>query len=319
MSRNPILNDKAFGATAGGTSPGQEWQNAQAQGLGTTAGGAASSGWQRGASQPTTGQPYGTNPPYGAPQQAPYGGPVVGTATGQRVMSLSGVSAAGLTMLVFIVIGAFFGWSQVSVEPVGLDEFGRVVNGASLNNPAVLFISLIAAFGLAIVTAFKPKIARFTAIPYALLEGVVLGLISHLYEVDASGIVLQAILATIAVFSVMLLLYGLRVLRATPKFVKGVIAATFGIVAMYAIGWIISLFSSNFVPFWASGGVLGIGISLVIVVVASLNLILDFDFIERGSQNNLPAYMDWYAAFGLVLTLVWLYLELLRLLSMLRD
>ncbi len=328
MSRNPILNDKAFGVDGNGPSPSQEWAAAQGQagpggGFGQASAAGADAAWQRGAAQSGFGQPGaaqpGTAAPYGTPYQgAPTaGGPIVGT--GGRVMTIGGVSAAALLMLVFIIVGAFVGWSQVSVQEIGRALDGSIVRSAELNSPLVFFGSLIAAFALAIATAFMPKIARFTSLPYAFLEGVVLGLISHLYEVDSSGIVLQAILGTFAVFSIMLLLYGLRVLRATPKFVKGVIAATFGVMAMYMIGWIISMFSSSFVPFWASSGVMGIGISVVIVVIAALNLIIDFDFIERGSQNNLPAYMDWYAAFGLIVTLVWLYLEMLRLLSKLRS
>lgn len=307
MSRNPLLNDQAFGLDQGGRSPSEEWASAQAGGLGSATAGGAAASWNRGQQTQAPG-------PVGAPT---YGGPVVGT--GGKVMTLAGVSAAGLLMLVFIIVGAFIGWAQVTVQAIGVDEFGRVVNGATMKSPGILFGALIIAFALAIITAFKPTIARFTAIPYALSEGVVLGMISHLYEVQSGGIVLQAVLATFAVFLVMLLLYGMRVLRATPKFTKGVIAATFGIAAMYLVSWVISMFSSSFQPFWASGGLLGIGISVVIVIVAAMNLILDFDFIENGSKNNLPAYMDWYAAFGLALTLVWLYLELLRLLSMLRN
>lgn len=322
MARNPILNDKAFGVDDSGRSPSQEWAAAQGGQYGSASTAAPGTGWQRGnqaeppwAGAPQPGQQYGA--PYAS--QAPTGGPILGSGTGKRVMTLGGVSASALLMLVFIIIGAFFGWSQVSVNPVGRALDGTIVYSSSIHSPGLLIGALLGAFVLAIITAFVPKIARFTAIPYALLEGVVLGLISHLYEAESSGIVLQAILATFAVFAVMLALYGLRILRATPRFTKGVIAATFGVVAMYMIGWVISIFSKSFVPFWAQSGVLGIGISIVIVAIAALNLILDFDFIERGTKNQLPAYMDWYAAFGLILTLVWLYLELLRLLSKVRN
>jgi uncharacterized YccA/Bax inhibitor family protein len=121
------------------------------------------------------------------------------------------------------------------------------------------------------------------------------------------------------VFLAMLVLYGLRILRATPKFVKGVMAATFGILALYLGSFVFGLITGNRVSFLYDATPLGIGISVVIVIVAALNLILDFDFIERGSKNQLPAYMDWYAAFGLVVTLIWLYLEMLRLLAKLRS
>jgi len=126
------------------------------------------------------------------------------------------------------------------------------------------------------------------------------------------------VLATFGVFIVMLALYGLRILRATPKFVKGVIAATFGIAFMYLGIFILNIFGVA-EGFWSSGSPLGIGISLVVVCVAALNLILDFDFIEQGSKAGLPRYMDWYGAFGLLVTLIWLYLEMLRLLARLRQ
>jgi uncharacterized YccA/Bax inhibitor family protein len=139
-----------------------------------------------------------------------------------------------------------------------------------------------------------------------------------MYEVQFDGIVVQAILATAGVFFMMLILYGLRILRATPRFVKGVIAATFGIMALYLVGFLFSLFGSGF-SFWNDASLLGIGISVVICIVAALNLILDFDFIEKGVAAKAPAYMDWYAGFGLVVTLVWLYLEMLRLLARIRQ
>ena len=145
----------------------------------------------------------------------------------------------------------------------------------------LLWGTLIIAFVLAIATAFMPKTARFTSLPYALFEGVVLGMISRMYEVQFDGIVVQAILATAGVFLMMLVLYGLRILRATPRFVKGVIAATFGIMVLYLVGFIFSLFGSGF-SFWNDASLLGIGISVVICIVAALNLILDFDFIEKG-------------------------------------
>jgi uncharacterized YccA/Bax inhibitor family protein len=137
--------------------------------------------------------------------------------------------------------------------------------------------------------------------------------------VQFDGIVAQAILATFGVFLAMLVLYGLRILRATPRFVKGVIGATFGIMFLYLGSLIFSLFTGSSPSFLTSASPLSIGISVVIVIVAALNLILDFDFIEKGAQRGLPAYMDWYAALGLMLTLVWLYLEMLRLLSKLRQ
>lgn len=305
MSRNPILNDRAFEAPGGGTAlrerptPAQEWEAAQgAAGRGATVQGAQEAAWGR--TQPSTPS-----------------GPIV---TDGRTMSLGGVSSATLLMFAFILLGGWWGWTQVSESPNPFFPApGEPEVIADLKSPGILIGALIIGFGLAIVTAFMPKIARFTAVPYSIAEGVLLGMISHLYDARFSGIVVQAIIATFGVFLAMLVLYGLRILRATPKFTKGVIAATFGIVALYLGSFIFSLITGAEVSFLNDAGPLGIGISVVIVIVAALNLILDFDFIEKGSQNGLPAYMDWYAAFGLVVTLVWLYLEMLRLLSKLRQ
>jgi uncharacterized YccA/Bax inhibitor family protein len=296
MSRNPILNDRAFESPGGSTalrerpSPAQEWEAAQRGGFQTA--------------QPST-------TPTGPPS-----GPIV---TDGRTMSLGGVSSATLLMFAFVLLGGWYGWTLVTETANPFAGPGQPTVTAELDSPGMLIGALLLAFGVAIVTAFMPKIARFTAIPYALLEGVVLGAISHLYDAQFSGIVLQAIVATFGVFLAMLVLYGLRILRATPKFVKGVMAATFGVMVLYLGSWIFSLISGNRVSFLHDATPLGIGISVVIVIIAAMNLILDFDFIERGSKNQLPAYMDWYAAFGLVVTLVWLYLEMLRLLAKLRQ
>lgn len=259
-------------------------------------------------------RPTQTAPGAGAPPQYP---PTI-TATAGRTMTYGGtVTAAGL-MLAVLLAGGWFGWQQViDVPSPTQNDPSRVVG--SLANAGWLWGSLIVGFGLAIFTAFKPMMARFTSLPYALAEGVLLGVISHLYESQTNGITIQAVLATAGVFFTMLILYGLRVLRATPKFTKGVIAATMGIFVMYLAGWIISLFSSGSGSFFQSSSLLSIGFSIVIVIVASMNLILDFDMIEKGVTNRAPAAMEWYGAFGLTVTLVWLYLEMLRLLSKLNS
>ena len=236
--------------------------------------------------------------------------------TAGRTMTIGGTCAAAGLMIVALVAGAWYGWGKVVVlTTTGAN--GQSVNQASLQSPGWLIGAAIFAFVVAMATVFMPKIARFSWLPYSLAEGVVLGLISHLYDTQTKGIAIQAVVATIGVFALMLLLYGLRVLRATPRFTKGVIAATFGVMAIYLVSWIASLFGSD-LNLWSSSSPLSIGISLVIVGVAALNFILDFDFIERGATAGLPSYMEWYGAFGLVLTLVWLYLEMLRLLSKLQ-
>lgn len=306
MSRNPVLTDKAFGLDGNGAtsfdrpSPAQEWENAQRSGAGAaTAAGTA-----------------GMASTYG--RTAPPTGPTGPVETGGRTMSLGGVSSVTMLMFGVLLVGGWWGWMQVTERTVQFTD-GSIGTTAELNSPGLLIGALILGLVLALVTIFKPKIARFTALPYSLVQGAMLGMISHLYNAEFEGIVLQAILATFGVFLTMLVLYGLRILRATPKFVKGVVAATFGILIMYVIGWVMSIFMSGFTPFWQTSGPLGIAISVVIVIVAALNLILDFNFIEQGSKHQLPAYMDWYAAFGLMITLIWLYLEMLRLFAKLRS
>jgi uncharacterized YccA/Bax inhibitor family protein len=305
MSRNPILSDAAFGAAPpaeGRPSPADEWRNAQTMG---SAGTATMAGTATTAGADAA---FGTAP---APT-----GPIVTTG---RAMTIGGVASATLVMFAVLVATAWYGWTLVTETPVLNPLPGEPTVTASIDSPLIVFGALIGAFILAMVTIFKPKLARFTGVLYAALEGVFLGAISHLYNAQFDGIVAQAILATFGVFLAMLVLYGLRILRATPRFVKGVVGATFGIMFLYLGSLIFSLFTGDSPSFLTSASPLSIGISVVIVIVAALNLILDFDFIEQGAKRGLPAYMDWYAAVGLMLTLVWLYLEMLRLLAKLRQ
>jgi uncharacterized YccA/Bax inhibitor family protein len=171
--------------------------------------------------------------------------------------------------------------------------------------------------GVAIATIVRPQWSPVTAPIYALVQGVVLGLVSMWLEASFEGIAIQAVALTFGVMGAMLALYRTGVIKVTQRFRAGVLAATLGIAVVYLVALGLSLFGVR-VPFLWDGSPLGILISLVIVVVAALNLLLDFDLIERGARSGAPAYMEWYAAFGLLVTLVWLYLELLRLLAQLR-
>lgn len=181
---------------------------------------------------------------------------------------------------------------------------------------------------VALITIFKPTVAPFTAPLYALLEGLFLGAVSAMYEasfgsVDGtagpfSGIVVQAISLTLGVLAVMLFLYVTRIIKVTEKLKTCVIAATGAIMLVYIANIVLALFGVT-MPFLHDTGPIGIGISLVIVGVAAFNLLLDFDLIERGAKQGAPKYMEWYAGFALLVTLVWLYLEILRLLSKLRS
>ena len=171
---------------------------------------------------------------------------------------------------------------------------------------------------VAIATIVRPRWSPVTAPIYALVEGVVLGLVSMWFEAAYPGIAIQAVALTFGVLGAMLVLYRTGVIKVTQRFRAGVVAATLAIAVVYLVALALGLFGVR-VPFLNDASPLGILISLAIVVVAALNLVLDFDLIDRGARSGAPAYMDWYAAFGLLVTLVWLYLELLRLLGRLRS
>ena len=176
---------------------------------------------------------------------------------------------------------------------------------------------LIGGLVFALATIFKKEWSPITAPVYALCEGLVLGGISALLERSYPGIAIQAMGLTFGVTAVMLMLYRTGVLRATPKFTVGVVAATGGIFVVYIVDLVLGMFGRH-VPLLNSSGPLGIGVSAVIVIIAALNLILDFDFVETGVHARAPKYMEWYGAFGIMVTLVWMYLEILRLLSKMR-
>ena len=170
-------------------------------------------------------------------------------------------------------------------------------------------------FGLA--TAFKPTWAPVTAPLYALAEGLFLGGLSAMYERQFDGIVFQALIATFGTTFALLIAYQTRIIKATENFKLGVFAATGGICLMYLGMMVMQMFGSR-VSLFSMGG-WGIGISVVVVIVAALNLVLDFDFIEEAAKNGAPKYCEWYGAYGLMVTLVWLYVEILRLLALLAN
>ena len=170
-------------------------------------------------------------------------------------------------------------------------------------------------FVVALITIFKKTWSPFTAPIYALLEGLALGGISAILESRYPGIAVQAVGLTFGTLFVMLLAYKTGVIRATERFKVGVIAATGGIMVFYLIGMVLRMFFHFQIPVVYSGGIWGILFSLFVVVIAALNLVLDFDMIETGVNGGAPKYMEWYGAFGLMVTLIWLYLEILRLLA----
>jgi uncharacterized YccA/Bax inhibitor family protein len=177
-------------------------------------------------------------------------------------------------------------------------------------------VGAIAGFILALVTIFKQSWSPVTAPIYALCEGLFIGGISAMYEAKTGGITLQAVMLTFGTFAGMLFLFQGNILRATPMFVKVVVGATLGIMLTYLLGFILSLFHINLPIF--GGGQIGIIFSLAVVVIAALNLIIDFEFIKQSADSGAaPKYMEWYGAFGLLVTVVWLYISILRLLAIL--
>lgn len=182
-----------------------------------------------------------------------------------------------------------------------------------------LWVGLIGGLIMALVTTFKQSFSPISAPLYACLEGLALGSISAMYEFQFQGLVFQAIMLTFGVLFVMLFLYKSKVIRATETFKKVIFASTGAIFLVYLVSMIMGFFGSS-IPMIHEAGPVGIGFSLVVVVVASLNLIMDFDFIEKATASrSMPKYMEWYGGFALTVTLVWLYLEMLRLLAKLQN
>jgi uncharacterized YccA/Bax inhibitor family protein len=184
-----------------------------------------------------------------------------------------------------------------------------------------LFGGMIGGLIFALITIFKKEWSPITAPAYALLEGLVLGGLSAVFELRYPGIAVQAVGLTFGVLFAMLFLYRSGLIKVTDKLRLGIFAATGGIALFYLLEMVLSMFHINFNgPNSVNGnGIIGIGFSLIVVGVAALNLVLDFDFIEKGVQYGAPKYMEWYGAFGIMVTLIWLYLEMLRLLSKFRS
>lgn len=218
-------------------------------------------------------------------------------------MTLDGVVNRTGMLLLLAVVSALYPWS---LSTQGQDVTLYMIGGA------------IGGLILALVTAFKPTWAPISAPAYALVEGLFLGAISGFFELRYPGIAIQAIGLTLGTAGALLFVYRMRIIKVTENFRMGVVAATGGIFLFYMASWVLGFFGVS-IPYIHESGLIGIGFSLFVVVIASLNLVLDFDFIESGVASGAPKHMEWYAAFGLMVTLVWLYVEFLRLLSKLRD
>lgn len=225
---------------------------------------------------------------------------------GSQVMTLNGtINKTGFLLLLAVATAAYT-WSLYDPMNPGAVMPWMLVGG-------------IGGFIVAIVTVFKKTWAPVTAPMYALLEGLFLGGISAFFEMRFPGIVMQAVMLTLGVLAALLLAYKSGLIRATENFKLGVVAATGGIALLYLVNMGMRLFGFEGMGFIHESSLMGIAFSAFVVVIAALNLVLDFDFIESGAEAGAPKYMEWYGAFGLVVTLVWLYLEILRLLAKLQS
>lgn len=267
------------------------------------------------------GQPGAPVPP--APDNVPGSPwpPPPPTGTG-ATLRRQGVASATAVLLAIIAVVGIAGWNAVTTDTVrtvqNVNGQLQEVDATTVSLPPWLIGAVLVGFVLVVVTFFKPLWARVTAPLYAVAEGLFVGAVSKYYEVRFEGIVLQAVGLTVGMFVMMLVLYATGRIRVTPRFRLGIIAATGGIFLIYVATAIMRLFGGD-MPFIHGTGAIGVAFSLVVVVIAALNLTLDFDFVDRAEQAGAPRQLEWFAALGLVVTLVWLYLELLRLLSKLRS
>lgn len=217
-----------------------------------------------------------------------------------QVMTVNGAIGKTGILLALVVAGATITWNMFS----SLAYQGLIM--------PFFWFGLIGAFILSIIIIFKKNLAPYLSPGYAILEGLALGSISVLANAYYPGIVFQALCLTFIVATIMLILYRFKVIQATQKFKSVIFIATASIAVFYLVSIVLSFFGISS-PAYASTP-LGIGISVFVVIIAALNLIIDFDFIEKGAEYQSPKYMEWYGAFGLMVTLVWLYIEILRLL-----
>ena len=223
-----------------------------------------------------------------------------------QAMTIQGTVNKTVIMLFLLIIAASWTWGMFYSQGNPAAVYPWMIGGA------------IGGFAVAMVTVFKKHWAGITAPIYAILEGLMLGGISAVFESMYPGIVMQAVVLTFGTMFGLLLAYKSGLIKVTENFKLGVVAATGGIALVYMASFILGFFGVN-MPFIHESGLIGIGFSLFVVVIAALNLVLDFDFIENGAEAGAPKFMEWYAAFGLIVTLIWLYVEILRLLSKLRS
>jgi len=228
-------------------------------------------------------------------------------STGE-VMTLQGTINKTLLSFLLLLMGAIYTWSKFSQAGEMASLIPYMAGGG------------IGGFILALITIFKKEWSPFTVPLYSVLEGIFIGGLSLVIDLQfqGQGLVMRAVALTFGTFFAMLFLYRSGIIKVNRKFVMGVVAATGGIFIIYLLSWIMGMFGINTGILYGNS-IASIGFSLVVVAIAALNLVLDFDFIDKGSRAGVPKFMEWYAAFGLMVTLIWLYIEILRLLTKLSS
>ena len=237
-------------------------------------------------------------------------GPV---STWRGAMTVRGTLTATSLLFLILLVAAYFGW-QATPEPT----VDAATNTIRYGFPGIALVGVAIGFAAVMALIFRPQWAKYVAPVYAVGQGFAVGAISAYYNQLFDGIVIQAVGATLGVFAVMLVLYRTRIIRVTERFRRVIVLATLGVMAFYLVSFIVNLFGAE-VTFLREPNVFGILFSVGVSILAALNLTLDFDFIERGTKAGLNKDFEWYAAFGLLVTIVWLYLELLRLLALLQG
>ncbi|AWH84281.1 hypothetical protein HYN59_03745 [Flavobacterium album] len=217
-----------------------------------------------------------------------------------NTMTVNGAINKSFLLLVLLLGGAASTWVMAYN---GMNPFGLMITGA------------IAGFIVVLIAAFKPKYSPYLAPAYAVLEGLFIGGLSAFIEVMYPGVAIQAVGATFVTFIVCFALYRFKVVKVTEQFKSIAIAATAAIATFYLISWIVWMFTGSYLigHSFRDNSLMSIGISVFVIVIAAINLFLDFDMIEQGAQRKLPKYMEWFGAMGLMVTLVWLYIEFLKL------
>ncbi|MBX3071693.1 MAG: Bax inhibitor-1/YccA family protein [Thermomicrobiales bacterium] len=220
-------------------------------------------------------------------------------------MTLMGVTVKSLLFIAITMVFGAIGWN-------------RALSVIETTSSLWFLLGYLALIAISIWAMANPQWASIVGAIYGAMMGLWMGAISRLYEAAWDGIVAQALLATVCVFVVCVLLYNLEVVRVTPRLVRATGLAMIGILAMYLIGWVLSFFNVD-VVFWNEPNAIGIIVSVIISAVAALNLLINLDTINRGIKSGAPAVMEWYSAFSLLAALIWLYMEILRLLALTRS